>query len=154
MKITTEAYAIQSDEEHYDVECCAQYEIGPRVWKRRVWLDKIGNEIVESDIIEYSAHDADGFKEIDWQDVPKDIRDALDGRVDAAKDDILAPLMEENKPKRLPSIESGQVQLEIVECPCGYHMGIDATFLEQVGDFVTKCPSCGRGIRTSEVLPA
>lgn len=59
----------------------------------------------------------------------------------------------EPKPKRLSSVESGKVRLEIVECSCGYHMGIDATFLEQVKDFVTKCPSCGQEIRTSEILP-
>ena len=44
--------------------------------------------------------------------------------------------------KRLKSVENDQVQLEVIECDCGYHMGVDATYLEQVGDFKTKCPSC------------
>ena len=60
---------------------------------------------------------------------------------------------EEPKAKRLPSVETGKVQLEVIECVCGYHMGIDATFLEQVKDFTTVCPSCGAGIKTAEIIP-
>ena len=55
--------------------------------------------------------------------------------------------------KRLDSVETGKVQLEVVECDCGYHMGVDATYLDQVGDFVTECPSCGAVINTAVVLP-
>ena len=55
--------------------------------------------------------------------------------------------------KRLDSIETDKVQLEVVECDCGYHMGIDATYLDQKGDFVTRCPSCNRAIVTSEICP-
>lgn len=50
--------------------------------------------------------------------------------------------------KRLKSVESDEVELEVIECDCGYHMGIDATFLDQVGDFKTKCPSCNAEIDT------
>lgn len=55
--------------------------------------------------------------------------------------------------KRLKSVENEQVQLEVVECDCGYHMGIDATYLDQVGDFKTTCPSCGVVIDTEKVCP-
>jgi arginine utilization protein RocB len=55
--------------------------------------------------------------------------------------------------KRLKSVETEQVQLEIVECDCGYHMGIDASYLDQVGDFITTCPSCKKTINTKSVLP-
>lgn len=55
--------------------------------------------------------------------------------------------------KRLESVENEQVQLEVIECDCGYHMGIDFTFLDQVGDFVTKCPSCGKEIKTENIVP-
>lgn len=44
--------------------------------------------------------------------------------------------------KRLESVENEQVQLEVIECDCGYHMGIDATYLDQVGDFRIRCPAC------------
>lgn len=55
--------------------------------------------------------------------------------------------------KRLNSVETSQVQLEVVECDCGYHMGIDATYLDQVDDFIVGCPSCGELIDTNKVLP-
>lgn len=38
--------------------------------------------------------------------------------------------------KRLKSVENDQVQLEVMECDCGFHLGIDATYLVQVGDCV------------------
>lgn len=55
--------------------------------------------------------------------------------------------------KRLDSIETAQVQLEVIECDCGYHMGIDATYLDQVEDFIFKCPSCGKQLDTEQWLP-
>ncbi len=55
--------------------------------------------------------------------------------------------------RRLKSVENEQIQMEIIECDCGYHMGIDATFLDQVADFKTNCPSCGVIIDTANVLP-
>lgn len=54
--------------------------------------------------------------------------------------------------KHLRSIENEQVQLEVIECTCGYHMGIDATFVEQVKDFTCKCPSCDREINTALII--
>ena len=55
--------------------------------------------------------------------------------------------------KRLKSVENEQVQLEIVECDCGFHLGVDATYLDQVGDFVIRCPSCLTQINTACVFP-
>ena len=95
MKVITEAHTIQDDDLHHDVECYAFYEKDERVWKRRVWLDKTGNELVESELYEYSKDASDGFEETPWESLPKDIREALDGCIDAAKDDILAPLMKD-----------------------------------------------------------
>ena len=54
--------------------------------------------------------------------------------------------------KRLDSIETDIAQLEVGECNCGYHFTVDATFLEQVGDFTFKCPSCGIEINTSTIF--
>ena len=58
-----------------------------------------------------------------------------------------------NNMRRLPSVETDTVQLEIGECDCGYHFGIDATYLEQVGDLDFHCPSCGRLIETAKIFP-
>lgn len=55
--------------------------------------------------------------------------------------------------KRLDSVENGQVSLEIGECDCGYHFGVDATYLDQVGDFAFSCPSCGKVIDTRILFP-
>lgn len=54
--------------------------------------------------------------------------------------------------KRLKSVENDQVGLEVGECDCGYHFGVDASFLEQVTDFTFECPSCGRRIDTGELF--
>lgn len=55
--------------------------------------------------------------------------------------------------KRLSSIETDEVQLEVIECNCGFHMGIDATYLDQVADIVMYCPACREEIDTSELCP-
>jgi len=55
--------------------------------------------------------------------------------------------------RRLPSVETDTVQLEVGECDCGYHFGVDATYLEQVADFSFLCPSCGKLINTEMVFP-
>lgn len=39
--------------------------------------------------------------------------------------------------------QSEKCSLEIHECECGFHIGIDATYLEQVGSIQLNCPSCG-----------
>lgn len=54
--------------------------------------------------------------------------------------------------RRIMSVEEGKVQLEVIECDCGYHMGVDATYIEQAQDFVTCCPACGAEIDTLVVL--
>ena len=46
------------------------------------------------------------------------------------------------QPKKIEEFESDKVQMEIYECECGYHMGVDATYLDQVGKIRTICPSC------------
>ena len=53
--------------------------------------------------------------------------------------------------KRLKSAKHETADLEVIECNCGYHMGIDATYLDQVGDFKTNCPSCNTLIDTEKV---
>ena len=55
--------------------------------------------------------------------------------------------------KRLKSVENDQVQLEVVECDCGFHLGLDATYLVQVDDIELHCPSCGACIDTEVICP-
>ena len=55
--------------------------------------------------------------------------------------------------KRLESMSNDTVELEVIECDCGYHMGIDATYLEQVDDIKFACPNCEKEINTAVVCP-
>jgi len=48
----------------------------------------------------------------------------------------------------LNSIETEEYSLEVIECDCGFHLGIDATYLDQVDDVSIECPSCSRLIST------
>ena len=46
----------------------------------------------------------------------------------------------------LDPCENDVYSLEVVECDCGFHLGIDATYLDQVGPVDIACPSCGKEI--------
>ena len=48
--------------------------------------------------------------------------------------------------KELKPIETEEYSLEVYECDCGFHIGLDATYLDQVGDIDIICPSCGNKI--------
>lgn len=52
--------------------------------------------------------------------------------------------------KKLKSIETDQYMLEVYECECGFHIGIDATYLDQIGDVCVGCPNCSENLCTSE----
>lgn len=55
--------------------------------------------------------------------------------------------------KRLKSVETEEYQLEVIECDCGFHLGLDVSYLIQVGDFLIRCPNCQKMIDTAEVCP-
>lgn len=46
-------------------------------------------------------------------------------------------------PKYIESIETEKVQLDVIECDCGFHIGLDATYIDQVDEVNIECPSCG-----------
>jgi len=46
--------------------------------------------------------------------------------------------------------ENNKYDLEVFECTCGFHMGIDASYLEQFGDIEMDCPACSASITTKE----
>lgn len=59
--------------------------------------------------------------------------------------------MSEKTPRMLLPSEHQKTELEIVECRCGFHLGLDATYLDQVGDVVVLCPSCDTVLDTSKM---
>jgi hypothetical protein len=38
-----------------------------------------------------------------------------------------------------------------IECNCGFHIGLDATYLDQVGDIILNCPACINVIYTKDL---
>lgn len=56
--------------------------------------------------------------------------------------------------KQLDSVENNQVALEVVECDCGFHLGIDAIWLDHSPNaegFEMNCPACNRIIPVDEL---
>ena len=52
--------------------------------------------------------------------------------------------------KRLLDVETAEYSLEVYECvACGYHMGFDVTYLDQVeGNVTASCVACSHPIKT------
>ena len=49
-------------------------------------------------------------------------------------------------------LHEDMVSMVYVECPsCGYHMGVDYSYLEQVGPVETLCPACGTECYVEEI---
>lgn len=44
------------------------------------------------------------------------------------------------------SVGTKKYSFEVIECECGFHIGLDATYLDQVADIDIKCPACGETI--------
>lgn len=55
------------------------------------------------------------------------------------------------KTKHVGDIETDEFSLEVYECVCGFHIGLDATYLDQVDEsIILSCPSCQRKIKTKQ----
>lgn len=52
---------------------------------------------------------------------------------------------------KIKIIPPSQCELLLIECECGYHMGIDFSYVDQVSDFKTPCPSCDLVIDTATI---
>ena len=51
--------------------------------------------------------------------------------------------------KYIETVATSTVELEVIECVCGFHIGIDGTYLDQVGDIKLECPVCQTTIDTT-----
>jgi len=51
--------------------------------------------------------------------------------------------------KFIDQIENDKFNIEVHECDCGFHFGVDVTYLDQVGDVNFLCPSCEQQITIS-----
>lgn len=52
--------------------------------------------------------------------------------------------------KKLKSIETDQYSLEVYECDCGFHIGLDFSYIDQMGDVCVLCPNCSENICSEE----
>jgi hypothetical protein len=53
-----------------------------------------------------------------------------------------------NNIKRMKPAFGDGYELDVLECGCGFHIGLDITFLDQVKEIQMPCPSCGQIIDT------
>lgn len=52
--------------------------------------------------------------------------------------------------KIIGDCETEKFSLEVIECGCGFHLGLDTTYLDQVGPIKTTCPACKKKIFVKE----
>jgi len=50
--------------------------------------------------------------------------------------------------KRLAPAISEQYELDVIECRCGFHIGLDISYIDQVDEIRITCPSCAHIIST------
>ena len=54
--------------------------------------------------------------------------------------------------KVLEPAENEVYSLEVIECNCGFHIGLDYTYLDQVADIIIACPNCRDLIETDKIF--
>ena len=55
--------------------------------------------------------------------------------------------------KRIGEVQTARFVLEVYECGrCEFHIGVDASYLDQVGDMNVKCPNCNAEIDTDDCM--
>jgi len=59
---------------------------------------------------------------------------------------------EYQRTKHVGDVETDDFVLEVYECICGFHIGFDSSYLDQVDDEIEiQCPSCKRRIKTEKI---
>jgi len=53
--------------------------------------------------------------------------------------------------KELKSIETSEYALCVFECNCGFHIGLDFTYLDQINELMVECPVCKEIINTNKI---
>lgn len=51
--------------------------------------------------------------------------------------------------KYIGDVDNDRFSLEVYACECGFHIGIDATYIDQVDKVIMKCPGCQSELDTS-----
>jgi len=77
-----------------------------------------------------------------------DFQDGLEWKSNESDAEI-GSLSTTKKPVFIECINSDKTELSVYECTCGFHLGIDSTYLEQVGEVSIPCPCCGKKFITA-----
>lgn len=51
-----------------------------------------------------------------------------------------------------PEEAERKCEILIIECNCGFHLGLDESYLDQVGHIKINCPSCKALVDTKILL--
>ena len=54
--------------------------------------------------------------------------------------------------KRLTPIETDEYSLDVIECDCGMHIGLDFSFIDQLGDIYITCPNCKKLVTSNDEI--
>jgi len=67
--------------------------------------------------------------------------------------DVIAPIDEfvPKETKELKSVETVEYSLCVFQCSCGFHIGLDASYLDAVDDIQVPCPNCKVVIDTAKI---
>jgi hypothetical protein len=85
----------------------------------------------------------------DLKRVQKDLRENSEAeRVD---NEIQQSAVYGTKIRQIGEVETEGYSLTVYECSCGFHIGLDTTYMDQVDGVVIKCPSCTNEIDTDYV---
>ena len=41
--------------------------------------------------------------------------------------------------------------MDIYKCSCGFHIGLDSTYIDQISEIEIECPNCNKMIATHEI---
>lgn len=107
-------------------------------------LKKLAKRILQAFEIRENA-----CKDGDWDEEHTQMVEIKDCAVDLAG--IILDV-QQSQAKFIESVTTDKVELEVYECECGFHLGIDATYIDQVSDCSFICPSCGISISTIRKL--
>lgn len=79
----------------------------------------------------------------------KSLRYHVTGAIERGEGEAITAVVERESKMKIVPIEI--TELIVVECDCGFHLGLDFTFIDQVSEIKTNCPSCKAEIDTSKL---
>lgn len=132
----TESEIVKSANGYCCSECekSSEYEPNP--------IKKLAKKILEAFGFREQA-----CKDENWDEEHTQMLEVKDHAVDLAG---MILDIQPSQAKYIESVTTDKVELEVYECSCGFHLGIDATYVDQVSDCSFICPSCGEIISTKD----